>query len=52
MSGAEKVLDWIEKFKKVNGEPSVQEIVYQLDMAIDEEKNNKLEEKKELTTRF
>lgn len=39
MTGAEKVLDWIDRFYEVNGEPSLVEIKAQLEMAIEEEKS-------------
>ena len=39
MTGAEKVQKWIQRFYEVHGQmPTPEEIVVQLDMAIDEEK--------------
>ena len=37
-TGAEKVLEWMNKFYSQNGTPNFGEIVEQLEMAIDEEK--------------
>jgi hypothetical protein len=40
-TGAEKVLEWMNKFYSQNGTPNFGEIVAQLEMAIDEEKFNR-----------
>lgn len=40
-TGAEKVLEWMNKFYSQNGTPNFGEIVAQLEMAIDEEKLNR-----------
>ena len=38
MTAAEKVLEWIKKYYEVNGTPKCGEIIAQLEMAIEEEK--------------
>lgn len=38
MTASEKVLEWMKKYYKVNGTPNYGEIIAQLEMAIEEEK--------------
>ncbi len=38
MTAAEKVLKWMKKYYEVNGTPNYGEIISQLEMAIEEEK--------------
>ena len=38
MKSAEKVLEWMKKYYEVNGTPNYGEIIAQLEMAIEEEK--------------
>ena len=37
-TGAEKVLEWMKEFYLVNGTPNYSEVIAQLEMAIEEEK--------------
>ena len=41
MTAAEKVLQWMKKYYEVNGTPNYGEIIAQLEMAIEEEKQGK-----------
>ena len=38
MTAAEKVLQWMKEYYEVNGTPNYLEIIAQLEMAIEEEK--------------